>query len=110
MSKDGPGERFHHILQRIVLTVMPARVAESLAAACGLWSVLSPLLLWIAWSKPVFLMVLGSSIVCGCVSALLAMALAPAWRKIPPPKRPAQKRGGFGRASEIGVQSRPRLR
>lgn len=64
---------------------MPPIAVEIVLSVCGIWCLLTPLLLWISWSQTVFLSLLGSSFLSCVIFCLVAVGAQP------PPKR--RKRG-----------------
>lgn len=48
-------------------------VVEAILAICGIWCLLTPLLLWVAWNGPVFFFILGSAAMACCILCFLAV-------------------------------------
>ncbi len=58
-------------LVRYGITKLPLRIRQGCVSLCGISALLSPLLLWISWSKLVFYLVVSTAI----VSVLIAYVI-----------------------------------
>jgi len=66
-----------HAITSLVLRFVPHAIAETFATIFGLLTAAMPLLLWVSWSKHVFLSVLVFGSVCTALYAIFAIATAP---------------------------------
>ena len=49
---------------------------EVILAVCGIWCLLTPLLLWLAWTQAIFFFLLGSAATCCVVFCFVAIGAA----------------------------------
>ncbi|MGI9524715.1 MAG: hypothetical protein ACR2PG_24050 [Hyphomicrobiaceae bacterium] len=67
----------YQLITRVVLRLVPKKIAEALATIFGLWTAILPLLIWAAWSADVFYAVLLSGAASTTLYAVFAIATAP---------------------------------
>lgn len=77
-------EALYRLATAFVQRFMSKIAVEIVLTVCGLWCLVTPLMLWVAWTQSIFLLILGSSFLSCAIFCLVSVAIQP------PPRRRKQ--------------------
>ena len=70
-------EASYQRISSLVMRVFSPLAAEVAMTICGLWCLLTPLLLWVAWTEQIFLFILLSGVLSCVVFCTFSIAISP---------------------------------